>query len=1209
MDAFSHLQVIEFNRHQATSIEQALQIYQAKLEAHQAFDKSGRLNLVFMDNSSGAREHLQLDNLQDKQLAMKALSLNPDGGYRSNYIVSSDRELYLSETLLFALALEHESLIPQLRNTAQAMVNYARFENDTSKMWLDDTRVFGAEPLYMMAAKDANDAVYLAQFFIPYWDDEHATGYEDMLLSLLEQHGWCEAMINAFIWCDNPQFRFAFYGSDWEQPTPRYQPLGDYLKANPAQYPRFIELVKQRFHGLPVLVYSENEPLYKQNPVLDIYTTLLAECCGQHDEDRNQELAGHFINDSLENEAMDLQNQLKLELNKPLCCYAGSVAHKQALRCQRDKREKDRDKYLGGLHMFSEFIASLENSHDLLAYISTGENPQVLDDIQSFNFIKHCKQHALSLFETIDETCWEMNNFNSVRENFHEPLHYLAKDLMQDIDDDMDEETVNGFIRRVSIRSDVHSNNSANNSSNNGADIEAMTAANTQPQSQVRSAQTMLRFIDIFYRLFDQQPFDDELCDILTGESVYQAIISAEDYYARFMPIDATAKLDTEISVKERKSLESLLDEYSDMDSAVTADMLEQSDELFANRACLNSQDWPEDELGIDALCAYLLLQDKQHNINDDYTQALQTKLSGVFERAVNLMLENADILGEGPFTEKGLNDSELAQVKGYFTGPTPELHQQQMIALLNQHLYGQDICRQTVLHFPKISPMQKSYLFLNDYDEDYQRVVLACFWLKQLNSPEALIAKRIWQLLVAMAPIRIIGLMCKAFSEHTRRCMFDTPQDEINFFDMLNSHGIDKAFTQTYQVEQYIDRSSRTDDYLNLVELMGELVDEDSDVTEPGMIAAARRQDAKALLCGLDYSYQPIKLSFHKHVAMRFPSRPLALDNELQQCLEDFIKLNNNSWEQVIERKFKDATVYFDFLSDESDLPKKLRLPVTLHPNADLNQTRHCDKMSWINATIAQHVGDELQILVADKNFPRDGNLYIAGQLLIINDSVDAQSVINAVAQLPSSEEREQLLKQNLWAYLQGHLAYDAFATQFSECIEYETVTGLKERQSHSLGQYLWLLDDERCGRLLHLLANHSYRSYKIIFEQLVTGYMDQLALQGKMDLATRLECDEDDYEQAAYQAILDWLFSHDVKPEYLLLHMIKNYHPCMADYIAAMARRDEIKSLMPFLHIQTKADLVDILAEQADCAELMSLFTKEKSRQIRDRVEAALK
>lgn len=1198
MDAFSHLQVIEFNRLAPASIAQALQIYQAKLEAHQAFDRNGRFNLVFMDNSSGTREHLQLDMLQDQQLTMDALSLNPDGGQLSHYVVSSERELYLSETLLFALALEHQCLMPQLRNTAQAMVNYARFENDSSNMWLDHTRVFGAEALYIMAAKDANDAVYLAQFFIPYWDDEHATGYGDMLLSLLEQHGWCEAMINAFIWCDNTHFRFAFYGSDWEQPAPRYQPLGDYLKANPTQYPRFIELVKLRFNALPVLVYSQHDSLAEQNPVLEIYTTLLADCCGDNDERRSAELAEHFINDSLENEAIDLQNQLKRELNRPLCCYAGSIARQKEQLSHRCDREEARDEYLGGLQMFNEFIGSLENSHDLLAYISTGKNPEVLDDTQAFNFIQHCQQHALSLFETIDETCWEMNNFSSVREGFHEPLHYLAKDLMLDIDDDMDEDAVNGFISRVSIRPDaiIHSNKSA--------DIKAIVAANTQPESQVRSAQTMLRFVDIFYRLFGQQPFDDELCDMLTGESVYQAIISVEGYYARFMPSDATPKLDSGINRTEQKMLESLLDDFSDMDSSVTAGMLEQTNELYTNRACLNSQNWAEDEIGIDALCAYLVLQDKLHNINDDNTQALFAKLNGCFVRAVKLMLENADILAKGPFTEKGLNDGELAQVKGYFTAAKPELNQQQMIALLDQHLYGQDICRQAVLNFPKISPMQKSYLFLNDYDEDYQRVVLTCFWLKQLNSPEAIIAKRIWQLLVAMAPIRIIGLMCKVFSEHSRRCMFDTPQDEINFFDMLNSHGIDKGFTQTYQVEQYIDRSSRTDDYLNLVELMGELVDE-----EPGMIAAARRRDAKALLHALDYSYQPIKLSFHKHVAMRFPSIPFALDNELQQCLSDFIKLNNNSWEQVIERKFKDAAVYFDFLSDSSDLPKKLRLPFVLHPHADLSQTRHCDKMSWINATIAQHVGDELQILVGDKNFPRDGKLYIAGQLLIINDSIDAQSVINAVAQLPSSEAREQLLKQNLWAYLQGDLAYDVLATQFGEYIEYETVTSLKERQSHSLGQYMWLLDDQRCGRLLHLLANHSYRSYKIIFEQLVTGYMDQLALQGKMDLATRLACDEEDYEEAAYQAMLDWLFSHDVKREYLLLYMIKNYRPCMGNYIAAMARRDEIKPLMAFLHIQTKAALVDILAEQADSAALMGLFSKEKSRQIRDRVEAVLR
>ncbi|MCK8044459.1 hypothetical protein MSG37_06150 [Shewanella sp. 1CM18E] len=1192
MDTFSQLQVIEFNRHSPASIEQALQSYQAQLEAHQAFDRGGRLNLMFMDNSNGTREHLQLDMLQDQQLVMAALSLNPDGGHLSSYVVSNERLLYLSETLLFALAIEHESLYPQLRKTAQAIVNHARFENDTSKMWLDDTRVFGAEPLYMMAAKDANDAVYLAQFFIPYWDDEHAVGYGDMMLGLLRKHGWCEAMINAFIWCDNHSFRFAFYGSDWEQPAPRYQPLGDYLKANPDKYPRFIELVKQRFHAQPALVYSQHDSLEEQKPILNLYLTLIAECCGQDSEEMDSELAEHFINDSLENEAINLQNQLKQELNGKLNCYAGSIAQQRKLRIERAERKEARDKYLGGLKMVSEFMLSLENSHALLSYISAGANPQILDDIECFNIVPHSEKHALTFFEAIQESCWDMDDFDHVRDNFHEVMEHLAKDLLQDNDEDMSEAAINGFISRVNASADTHCN-----------DTE-QASANTQPESQVRSAQTMLRFVDIFYRLFGQQPFDDELCDMLTGESVYQAIISVEDYYARFMPIDATPKLDSGVSRTEQKALESLLDEYTDIDyTPVTAEMLKQTDELFANRACLNCQDWPEDELGIDTLCAYLLLQDTLNNIKDDYTQALHVRLNGVFERAVNLMLENTDILGEGPFDEKGLNDGEQAQVKAYFTEAKPELNQLQMIQLLNQHLYGQDICRQAFLYFPKISPMQKSYKFLDDYNDDYQRVILSCLWLKQLDIPEAINAERIWQLLITMAPIRVVHVIAKAYSEHSRKLRFDSAIDEQHFFDMLNSHGIDKAFTLAYQVEQFSASSSRTEDYINLVELMGELDNE-----QQGIMAAARRNDAKALLRGLDYSYQPTKLEFHKHVAMRFPSMPFALDNQLKQCLADFIKLNQNSWEEVIASKFSDNVIFSDFVTDEAELPKKLRFQVKLHPNADLSQSRKNDRMDWIYTVVLQQVGDELLVLVADKDAFKDGNFYVGGQIVILDDKIDAQSVIDAVKNLPTPEERQNQVNQNLWAYLQGELDYAEFAPQFNQYVSYETTVSLKEYRSHSLSQYIWLLDDERCGRLVQLLANHSYRAYKVITDGLVTGYMDMLALQGKMDLATRLECDEDDYEEAAYQALLDWLFSQNVKPEYLLLYMIKNYRPCMGKYIIAMAQRDELKPLLPFLRIESKAELVDILAKQAGGNEFMTLFAKEKSRKIRDKVEAAL-
>ncbi|MCG9732094.1 hypothetical protein L1D44_20095 [Shewanella sp. Isolate13] len=1188
MDTFSQLQVIEFNRHSPASIEQALQSYQAQLEAHQAFVRGGRFNLMFMDNSSGTREHLQLDMLQDQQLAMAALTLNPDGGHLSSYVVSDERLLYLSETLLFALALEHESLYPQLRKTAQAMVDYARFENDTSEMWLDDTRVFGAEPLYMMAAKDANDATYLAQFFIPYWDDEHAVGYGDMMLSLLERHGWCEAMINAFVWCDNHSFRFAFYGSDWEQPAPRYQPLGDYLKANPDKYPRFIELVKQRFHAQPALVYSEHDSLEEQKPILNLYLTLIAECCGKDSEEMNCELAEHFINDSLENEAINLQNQLKQELSGKLCCYAGSIAQQQKQRIERAERKEVRDEYLGGLKMVSEFLLSLENSHALLSYISTGEQAELLNEVEPFNIIPHSEKHALTFFEAIQESCWDMDDFDHVRDNFHEVMEHLAKDLLQDNDEDMDEDASNGFISRVNPKPENVS----------------LASANTQPESQVRSAQTMLRFVDIFYRFFGQQAFNDEMCDLLTGETEYQAIIGVDDYYTRFMPSGAEQKPANGISRAEQRTLESLLDEFIDIGyNQISAEMLEQADELFANRACLNCQDWPEDELGIDALCAYLLLKDKQQNCNDGYTQALQAKLNGVFERAVNLMLENADILDDGPFTEKGLNDTELQQLKAYFTEATPELNQQQMLALLNQHLYSQDICRQAYLYFPKISPQQKSYSFLDDRDDDYQRVILSCLWLKQLDTPEAINAERIWQLLITMAPIRVVHLVAKAYSEHSRKLRFESAIDESNFFDMLNNHGIDKAFTLAYQVEQFSASTSRTEDYLNLVELMGELDNE-----QQGMMAAARRNDAKALLRGLDYSYQPTKLEFHKHVAMRFPNMPFALDNELQQCLSEFIQLNNNSWEEVIESKFRDYVIFSDFVTDGAELPKKLRLPAKLHPNAELSQSRKNDRMDWIYSEILQQVGDELLVLVADKDAARDGNIYVGGQVVILNDKIDAQSVIDAVKNLPSPEQRRTQVNQNLWAYLQGELSYDEFAPQFNQYISYETTANLKEYRSHALSQYVWLLDDERCGRLVELLANHSYQAYKVFTDGLIYGYMDQLALQGKMDLASRLACDEDDYEEAAYQALLDWLFSQNVKPEYLLLYMIKNYRPCMGEYIAAMAQRDEIKPLMSFLYIDTKAALVDILAKQADGSDFMTLFAKEKSRKIRDRVEAAL-
>ena len=75
-----------------------------------------------------------------------------------------------------------------------------------------------------------------------------------------------------------------------------------------------------------------------------------------------------------------------------------------------------------------------------------------------------------------------------------------------------------------------------------------------------------------------------------------------------------------------------------------------------------------------------------------------------------------------------------------------------------------------------------------------------------------------------------------------------------------------------------------------------------------------------------------------------------------------------------MIASKFSDNVIFSDFVTDEAELPKKLRFQVKLHPNADLSQSRKNDRMDWIYTEILQQVGDELLVLVADKDAFKDG-------------------------------------------------------------------------------------------------------------------------------------------------------------------------------------------------------------------------------------------
>ncbi len=174
-------------------------------------------DIEFLAKDTGEPRQLQLADIgQDdvRTWVNEATQFGPDG-YQIPEQLTGKNHFHVSEILFFAIALtkikaaqtENTELESQLVATAKAMVVYARYHNNSDKMWLDDTRVFGVEALYLMARFNPQYNRYLAQFFITNWNDSLATQYATFLADLMSRDGWTKENIELFVWCDNRDFR------------------------------------------------------------------------------------------------------------------------------------------------------------------------------------------------------------------------------------------------------------------------------------------------------------------------------------------------------------------------------------------------------------------------------------------------------------------------------------------------------------------------------------------------------------------------------------------------------------------------------------------------------------------------------------------------------------------------------------------------------------------------------------------------------------------------------------------------------------------------------------------------------------------------------------------------------------------------------------------------------------------------------------------
>ncbi|MBL3658917.1 hypothetical protein [Fulvivirga sediminis] len=863
MNQFDKSKIITFELGSASSIQEALNTYQEILNTKQAF-RSSTFDVEFKAKTEDGERRLQTSDPKNREVLKEALSYGNEDFYTEEPI-EDNKEIYLSEPIFFALALEHEEILPDVVKTAEAMVAAIRRVNDTDEVWVDDMRVFGAEALFLLAVQHPEYAYLLGSYFIPYWDLEHATGYEDYLFSLLKKYGWTRDLIKAFIWCDNDHFRHhmlepyeVFMDSDIK-PNPA---LGDFLKENPEEYTWFKQAIKERFEAQPMLCYSENTVIEEENPVLGLYISLFNhnrnnEYYGE-DEDQSPILQQHFITDTLENEAMDLQLEIKKAINAPLMKYD----ERTQVNIDRENFY-NRDVYRGdGTRDLKEFILALPNGEAIWDYIEEGDNVEILSQIPKTNMVAIAEQHALNFYYQITYSAFPPFGPEQINEELYDILSNIIFDLdIQEEDDDEDEQiTSNGLKLKINVT----------------------PGAGNEKSDKLAKNEKFLRVLDVFYRLMGLKEISSEMRNIIADEEDYH-IISEEDFYKRYSK-----------KAPKKKVWKLSEDAFAPASEELDHDAFKMVNRTLekGGREMYDCSNWKSDSLSTQTLAAYLLNKDREAMVFDEYSQNLVTLIGkGPWESALKKLKKQID--------KKAMSDEEWELIADYFTAPMmPKANQDTILDLLKKYLYREE-CYRGSITLNKYSEHQPSYaLFF--YKDAYQHVLLCCYWMRFFPPPLRIQADRIWKLMVALAPQRVLRLVTKIYSSDYSTTRIEDRTQEERIFNELEKAKVPREQVAAFQMSQAQSTHSIlepcvVDKYLFWLDLYDEIDEEN-----PGMIGAYRKNLAIALDKGLSYINESSKIRYYRDLALRNPRFPFSQDHDLLRALKIFVEFNAKEEEAV---------------------------------------------------------------------------------------------------------------------------------------------------------------------------------------------------------------------------------------------------------------------------------------------------------------------
>ena len=679
------------------------------------------------------------------------------------------------------------------------------------------------------------------------------------------------------------------------------------------------------------------------------------------------------------------------------------------------------------LLLVQPFVKALPNGKALWNYVLTGQGKEKLD-----------KDNA---FVDLDRVIFLVHASKFAPEFYHNVL------IRQPYDSIPDQRDLHEYFDRVII--DL---------------IEELLESDTDRRAKQAC---FLRLLDIFYHIFDQQTWSEEIYEIVV-ENEDSACLTEAEFKARYSPAQ-TVSPDT-VSAEAQQSIMELLDDLEDYFFCSSSQWRE-IEKLFAdNRLAINPEHWQGTEDSSRLLLASILLyKDKQARVDDNNTQALrelidELLLPQILEQ-IESELRHDQSLPEDFVAWLKSDDADIysacierfqAMLEGDSRASSPD-----------QELQGQ------------------VHTDLFDHTSDFLPVLASCYWL-QLSEPN-LLTQKIIAMALSMAPQATLScfthLQMKFFGS------FSDDKQQRKTLRNLKKVGSDAYDLLTFEVR--LTQSHDIPSYEKLVKKYAKLKKEKQQLWDRAL--------AKIMPATRDYFYLDVYRIAPKVATPLLALRPNMLDGLIRATIhyeDDFIKAMFNRNELL----FSDRREY---------LSKKYDLPIVVEN--EVVKTKLGFRFAWF---ILENEKLKLIAISDDKDYDAEEKLlnyasYAANFYAIFSDEVERESLIAKIQSFADYEGRKEVLKQGMLDFFSGKLTFQQYQTEFghySSCKDYDIyIKDYGKHYARILPQILAEPDEQVKLRFVKLLSSHKTRGKQVLRKIAEHMFFDHYLTNGSADFEMR--------------------------------------------------------------------------------------------------------